>query len=81
MSKNIATSIIIIFLFHFFYCINFDNVEICTAYIAYPSHTGHYGEKGVTSPENYYNVIFGCMEAFLLVLPRHISWLTLKLIW
>lgn len=53
MNKFIVPSFVV--LFHLCFCLNFQNIDICSAYINYTSPHGHYGEIGVPSPENYFS--------------------------
>lgn len=53
MNKYTVVGFITLLLFHLTCCLHFENLEICAAYINYPSLYAHYGEKGVPSPENF----------------------------
>jgi len=51
-------------LIHFYNCLHFENIEICSAYKSYPTNQAHYGEKGVPSPQNYFSARYGTSSVY-----------------
>ena len=56
--------IIILLAIHFYNCLDFENIEICSSYKSYPTEHAHYGEKGVPSPQNYFSARYGPLSVY-----------------